>query len=167
MFSPLPLQFSVRGVAQSQTPLRDFTLFSFLLFSPADFLLCIFFFPVLSHACPPPPQKQGIKETAFTELGKERCYQMTIQVTGAPPLKTGRGVRDSAAGHVLKSAAVLGRRALRTLVVVALSRARARKGELSEECRPARRARGSDGFWTALALSVSPDSRFTPFAASF
>ena len=57
---------------------------------------------------------------------------MTIQVTGAPPLKTGRGVRDSAAGHVLKSAAVLGRRALRTLVVVALSRARARKGELSD-----------------------------------
>ena len=91
---------------------------------------------------------------------------MTIQVTGAPPLKTGRGVRDSAAGHVLKSAAVLGRRALRTLVVVALSRARA-QDELSEECRPARRARGSDGFWTALALSVSPDSRFTPFAASF
>ena len=44
-FKPLPLLFSVHGLAQSRTRLSDFALFSFLLFSPAVFLLCLFSSP--------------------------------------------------------------------------------------------------------------------------
>lgn len=100
-----------------------------------------FFIPVLSHACPPPPPKQGMKGTAV-----HRTWEGVMlsddnpEVTRAPPLKAGRGVCDSVAGHVLKMAAVLSGRAFLILLVLALSRACAQKDELSDGCRPARQS---------------------------
>ena len=79
-----------------RTPLSNFTLVSFLLFAPAVFLLCLFSSPFYPMPALHLLQSKERKEQPFTELGKERCYQMTIQVTGAPPLMAGRGVCDLA-----------------------------------------------------------------------
>ena len=79
-----------------RTPLSNFTLVSFLLFAPAVFLLCLFSSPFYPMPALYLLQSKERKEQPFTELGKERCYQMTIQVTGAPPLMAGRGVCDLA-----------------------------------------------------------------------